>query len=345
MDKQITVLELSNAIGMPCEVFGSDDRTVARPAPIDAATPDSVTFYSKDIEDAGQHISETAAGVVLCTPEAAATMDGTGERTLLLVSNPRLAFIRVMNRFFAPPRPVGIHPTAVIHAEAKIGKDVYVGPFTYIGKAEIGDGTVVDGHAHIYDNVRIGRNCTIQAGAIVGARGFGLERNEDGLFEEMEHVGGVVIGDNVLVSSAVVIARGTMGDTVIGGGTKIDALTEISHNAIIGRDCGVCASVVIAGSVTIGERAWISFCASVRNGASVGREATVGMGAVVTRDVPPGATVYGVPARETQGSAMNAGNRTRALRRTEHDGGDWRNTYPDRSEAFTPGHAATRGIR
>jgi len=297
MDKQITVRELCDAVGMDFHVRGGSDRVVVRPAPIDGASADSVTFYSKGVEGASHRIGASGAGVVVCTPEAASAMNKQGDRTLLLVSNPRLAFIRIMNRFFAPPRPVGIHPMAVIHPEAKLGKDVYIGPFTYIGKSEIGDGTVIDGHAHVYDNVRIGRGCTVQAAAVIGSRGFGLERNDDGVFEELVHVGGVLIGDNVLVSSGVVIARGTIGDTVIGKGTKIDPLTQISHNVVIGRDCGVCASVVIAGSVTVGDRAWVSFCASMRNGVSVGADAIVGMGAVVTRDVPEGATVYGVPAK------------------------------------------------
>lgn len=298
MDKQITVQELREAVGMECQVLGDADRTVVRPAPIDAATPDSVTFYSKGADGAKARIEASGAAVVLCTPEVAATLADATSRTLLLVAKPRLAFIRVMNRFFAPPRPVGIHPTAVIHPEAKLGNDVHIGPFTYVGRAEIGDGTVIDGHGHIYDGVRIGRNCTIQAGAVIGARGFGLERDEQGVFEELAHIGGVMIGDGVLVSSGVVIARGTIGDTVIGSGTKIDPLTEISHNVVVGPNCGICASVVVAGSVQIGEQSWVSFCASLRNGVRIGARATVGMGAVVTKDVPDGATVYGVPASE-----------------------------------------------
>ena len=298
MGRHITVQELCEVVGMPCEVLGSVDCVVTRPAPIDAATPDSVSFYSRGTEGAGERIGASGAGVVICTPEAAATLAELEGRTLLLVPNPRLAFIRVMNRFFAPPHPVGIHPTAVIHPEAKLGKDVYIGPFTYVGKAEIGDGTVIDGYAYIYDNVRIGRHCTVQASAVIGSRGFGLERNERREFEEFPHIGGVVIRDNVLVSSGVVIARGTLSDTVIGSGTKIDPLCQISHNVQIGRHCGVCALSTISGSVRVGDFAWIAGGTSVREGLSVGGEALVGLGSVVLKDVPQGATVYGVPAKQ-----------------------------------------------
>ena len=296
----ITVLDMVEAVRMPCDIIGRSDRTVSRPAPISDSAPECVSFYSKSAENASCVIGASRAGVILCAPESAVAVGACDDRTMLLVSNPRLAFIRVMNAFFAPEKPVGIHPTAVIHPEAELGERVYIGPFCYIGKASIGADTVIDGHAYIYDGVRVGKRCVVQANAVVGSKGFGLERNEVGAFEALPHLGGVDVGDDVLISSGVVIARGTFGDTVIGAGTKIDPLTQISHNVVVGRDCGICASVVIAGSVEIGERAWISFCASVRNGISIGAGATVGMGAVVTRDVPPGTTVYGVPARERQ---------------------------------------------
>jgi UDP-3-O-[3-hydroxymyristoyl] glucosamine N-acyltransferase len=298
MNRQTTIQELCEVVGMECRVLGSADNVVTRPAPIDAATPDAVTFYSKSAEDAAERIGGTAAGVVVCTPEAAAAMKAPGDRTLLLVSNPRLAFIRIMNCFFAPPRPVGIHPTAVINPEAKLGKDVYVGPFTYIGKAEIGDGTVIDGHVHIYDNVRIGRNCTIQAGAVIGARGFGLERNADGEMEELPHLGGVVLEDNVLVGPHACVDRGTMGDTVIGRGVKIDPFVHVAHNISVGSHTVLCAYAELCGSVRVGDRAWVAPCACIREGLRIGADSLVGMGAVVTRDVTEGATVYGVPAKE-----------------------------------------------
>ncbi|MBN1152069.1 MAG: hypothetical protein JXA58_02560 [Dehalococcoidia bacterium] len=298
MKTQITVGDLCGAVGMGCEVLGDAERIVTRPAPIDTSTPDSVTFYSRRAENARAQIEASRAAVVVCTPEAAATLERVDERTLLLVSKPRLAFIRIMNRFFAPPRPVGIHPTAVIHPEAKLGKDVYIGPFTYVGKAEIGDGTTIDGSAYVYDGVTIGRRCTIQAMAVIGARGFALERCEDSAMEEMPHLGGVDIGDDVLVGPHSCIDRGTMTHTTIGQGVKIDSHVHVAHNVMVECDAVLCAYAELCGSVRIGARSWIAPCACVREGISIGPDAFIGMGAVVTRDVPEGATVYGVPARQ-----------------------------------------------
>ncbi|NLE96166.1 MAG: hypothetical protein GX600_10895 [Dehalococcoidia bacterium] len=295
--KGIPVLDLCEAVDMNCRVLGRHDRVAHRPASLDNACAGTIAFCGWSGEDAREHISRSAASVIICTPEAG-SLDCSSGKTLLLVARPRLAFIRIMRRFFAPWQPVGIHPSAAVHRDARIGQDVHIGPFTYVGRAEIGDGTIIDGHVHIHDGVRIGRNCTVQANAVIGACGFGLERNEDSEFEEFPHIGGVHIGDDVLVSSGVVIARGTMDDTEIGSGTKIDALAEISHNVVIGPDCGVCASVVIAGSVRIGARTWVSCGACLRNGVRVGSDACIGMGAVVTGDVLEGVTVYGVPARE-----------------------------------------------
>jgi len=293
MDRQITVRELCDAVGMDCRVLGSSDRVVARPAAIDAAPPDSVTFYSKGVEGASHRIDASGAGVVVCTPEAAATLEAEGNRTLLLVANPRLAFIRVMNRFFAPPRPVGIHPTAVVHPEAKLGKDVYIGPFTYVGKAEIGDGTVVDGHAHIYDNVRIGRSVTVKAGAVVGGDGFGFERNTSGVAEDFPDIGGVVVEDYAMIGSATCVDRGALGNTVIGRGSKVDNLVHVAHNVSIGEDCLLVAGAVIGGSVQIGGGSYVGPNAWVTNGLSVGAGAFVTAGAVLTQDVPAGGRVTG----------------------------------------------------
>ena len=292
MSRDITVDELREVVGMPCHIVGDATLTVCRPAPIDDATPECVTFYSRGAEDPPERIRASAARVVVCQEGLRESLGDCSGKTLLLVANPRLAFIRVMRTFFAPPRLVGIHPTAVIEDGAVLGSDVYVGPFTYIGRVVIGDGTVIDGHVHIYDNVRIGRNCTIQAGAVIGSDGFGYERNEKGEPEDFPDIGGVTVEDEVCIGSGACIDRGTLAHTTIGRGTKVDNLVHVAHNVTIGPGCLLTGMANLSGGSKLGEGVYVGPSAWIA-GVSVGDGAWVTGGAVVTRDVKPGQKVSG----------------------------------------------------
>jgi UDP-3-O-[3-hydroxymyristoyl] glucosamine N-acyltransferase len=213
------------------------------------------------------------------------------------VANPRRSFIRIVGAFFAPPKPTGVHPTAVVDPRTELGDDVHIGPFACVEAAKVGGGSVIHGHVHIYPGVRIGRNVTIHAGAVIGADGYGYERNEAGVLEKFPHLGGVVIEDEAEIGANACIDRGTLGDTVISEGAKIDDLVYVAHNVTVGRHAAVIALSAIAGGARIGDRAWIAPGATVRDKQSVGADARVGIGAAVLEDVPGGSTVAGVPAR------------------------------------------------
>lgn len=133
---------------------------------------------------------------------------------------------------------------------------------------------------------------------MIGTDGFGFERNGDGELERFPHLGGVVIEDDVEIGANVAIDRGALDDTWIGPRVRIDNLVHVAHNVRIGADAAIIAHAMLAGSASIGERAHIAPCASVREGVTVGAEAFVGMGAVVTGPVAERTTVVGSPARE-----------------------------------------------
>lgn len=191
----------------------------------------------------------------------------------------------------------GIHPTAVI--ESKIsGKNVYIGPFVYIGKnVTIGNNCKINSNVSIYGNTVIGNNVIVDSCTVIGADGFGFEKNNSGKWEKFPHIGGVEIHDDVEIGANTCIDRGTLENTVIGKGTKIDNLVHIAHNVTIGTNCVVIAQSLIAGSCVIEDNAYIAMSVCVRNGIKIGKNSVVGMGAVVTKNVSPNITVFGVPAK------------------------------------------------
>jgi len=132
---------------------------------------------------------------------------------------------------------------------------------------------------------------------VIGAEGFGFERDSRGQLHRFPHLGLVRIGDDVEVGARTCIDRGALGDTSIGPGTKIDDAVYIAHNVHIGRDCLIMAQTALCGSCVIGDRVEISPGAVVRDKVRIGDGARIGLGAVVVKDVVESTTVVGVPAR------------------------------------------------
>ena len=278
-----------------------EETLVERACPILEAGPKHVAFCSSVASEPQQLLAGTHAALVIV--DKGITVDAprlaqAGVQAAVYSDNARLDFMRVVKRFFAKPRPRGIHPSAVISPVAKIAPDVYIGPLCVIGEVEIDAGCVIHSGVHIYDDVHIGHNVVIHSGSVIGADGFGYQRNEAGELEKFPHVGGVVIEDDVEIHALVHIARGTLGDTVIGQGTRIDTYCHIAHNLKIGKHCAIISHAMLGGSVIVGDHSWIAPSACLRDGIRIGSGVTVGLASLVTKDVPDRATVLGSPARE-----------------------------------------------
>jgi UDP-3-O-[3-hydroxymyristoyl] glucosamine N-acyltransferase len=285
----LTAADIVASLGAQvARTLGDLDRVIATPAPLDAAEPDSISFCRAADLAGREAIEASRAGTIICG-EIAGLDELAMLKTLIVVAEPRLAFIRILDRHFgAQSTRTGIHPTAT------------VGAFSYVGVVEIGPGTVIHPRVTIHDGARIGRNVVVWGGTVIGLDGFGYHRNEVGQMERFPHVGGVVIEDDVEIGANSIVARGALGDTVIRRGAKIDCFVHVAHNVVIGEDAVVVAHAMLGGSVRIGDRAWIAPCACIRDVIEIGDDATVGLGAVVVKNVPPGMTVMGAPAREAE---------------------------------------------
>lgn len=212
--------------------------------------------------------------------------------TYVLVDNPRLAFIHAVNMLYAKYLTLPQKP-AIIHESAQIYQP-------YIGyNCSIGRNVTIHPHVTILCNTVIEENVTIYPNTAIGSIGFGQERNEHRELVKFPHLGGVHIHKNVEIGSNVAIDRGTLDDTVIDEGTMIDNLVHISHNCKIGKHCSIASGTEFGGGTILGDHATVATGVVTRDGGiTIGKNAFVGLGSVVTKDIPDNMTVMGVPARE-----------------------------------------------
>jgi UDP-3-O-[3-hydroxymyristoyl] glucosamine N-acyltransferase len=297
-----TAADIKRLIGPEkCRIIGDMKREFCGVAPIVVAKIGDLAFCTKKPEDAVPTLKKSRASVILCSNDVLSQNIVFSNKTLVAVDNPRLWFMRCLNAFFPAESRRGIHPSAFIGKNCKIDEDVYIGPNVSIGnRVLIGKGTKIYSGVQIHDRARIGKNVVLKSGCVIGSDGFGFERNDEGTFEKFPHVGGVVIKDDVEIGGNTCVDRGTLSNTIIGKGTKIDNLVHIAHNVVVGKNCAIIALAMIGGGAKIGDGAWVAPTACVRDGITVGKQSLVGMGAVVTKNVPDGDVVVGVPAKSVK---------------------------------------------
>ena len=294
------------------QLVGAADVTVSAVAPIDRATPADVSFLAS--ARYAPLLASSAPGVLLVTPELAESPGAALAR--VIVAKPHEALLHILPRLYrAPARTPGIHETARIGRGAKVGHEVAIGPGVVVGSgASIGDRARLDAHVVVGDGVVIGPDChvfphvtlypgsslgarvTIHAGAVIGSDGFGYTFG-DGAHRKIPHVGRCRIEDDVEIGANTTIDRGSIDDTVIGAGTKIDNLVQVGHNVKIGRLSLVMAQVGISGSTRIGDGVILAGQVGLQGHIEIGDGARIGGQAGVFGDVPPGETWSGYPAR------------------------------------------------
>lgn len=241
-------------------------------------------------------LSEIKSSVLICHKNH--NFQNINKIKLIPVENPRLSFVNAVQKFYQDEKREGIMDTVKIGDNVKLGKNIYIGHYTVIGNnSEIGDNTIIKNNVSIYDNVKIGDNCIINSGVVLGADGFGYERDEKNQIVKIKHIGGILIEDNVEIGSNTCVDRGTLGDTIIRKNVKIDNLCHIAHNVVLNEGAFVIALSMIAGSTIIEKDAWIAPGVMVREGLRIGEGSKVGLGAVVVKNVENNDIVAGVPAK------------------------------------------------
>ena len=245
-------------------------------------------------------IPQSNTGVILCKKSMEGLLYQFQKEGQLLkfVDNPRLEYTRLAKRVtYALPK-VGISKNSVIADSAKIGRDCHIGDYVVIGdNCTIGNNTIIESKANL-QNCMVGDNCSIQHNTTIGSDGFAFERANNTLeLEKFPHHGKVVIENDVEIFANCSIARGSLSDTIIGQGTKIETSCHIAHNVTIGKDTELRAGTIVGGSTTIGNNCWLGLNSTIKNKIKIGDQVIVGSGSSVIYDIVDEDIVAGVPAK------------------------------------------------
>jgi len=292
--------------------LGAGSTKIVRIAPVDEAGPDDMAFVA--LQRYARFVEASRAGSFLVSEGLEEALPAGAPR--VVVADPYRA-LSLLLAHFCPDTAVlpAIHPTSVLGRGVRLGKGVRVDAYAVLGAdVVVGAGTTIGAHCVVAGGTRIGDRCTLHphvvvyrdawigsdvvlhAGVRVGSDGFGY-RAEGGQHHKMPQVGRAVIHDRAEIGANSTIDRGSLGDTVVGEGVKIDNLVQIAHNVKVGAASLIAALVGIAGSTRIGRGVWLGGRASAINHLDIGDGARVTFGSTVTRDVPAGETVSGYPAR------------------------------------------------
>jgi UDP-3-O-[3-hydroxymyristoyl] glucosamine N-acyltransferase len=315
--RQLTVGDIAGFTGASLRDASLGDRVVSRLASLADSDSDALVFLEGK-KNAG-NLSSLKAAAVLCTEDLQNVIPKG--IAVLLTRNPHRDFSAIGRMLFpaaARPEPwygeTGISPNAIIHPSAVIEAGATVEAGAVIGRGvAVGSGTVISATAVIGANCQVGRDSFISPGvsvqyAFIGNRVYlhpGVRIGQDGFgfvpgargIEKVPQLGRVIIQDDVEIGANATVDRGSLADTVIGEGTKIDNLVQIAHNVRIGRSCLIAAHCGISGSVTIGDMTMLGGRVGIADHLTIGSRVQIAAASGVMNDIPDGEKWGGLPAR------------------------------------------------
>ena len=298
-------------------------------APLQTAEPDQVSFL--DNRKYLATLDATKAGAVIVHPEMEARVPPAS--VAIVTDEPHAAWARVAALFFPlPPAKPGIHASAIVAPDADIDPTAEIGPLSIVGAAaRVGPRCRIGPLAVIGDGVSMGRDCRIGThasvshallgdrvvlypGSRVGQDGFGFAVTPEG-FITVPQLGRVILEDDVEIGSNATVDRGSLHDTVIGAGTRLDNLVQIGHNCRIGRCCVLVAQVGVSGSTVLEDFVMLGGQAGLAGHLKIGKGAKISAQAGVIGDVPAGASYMGFPAAPARAFLRSVATLRRLARR------------------------------
>ena len=303
----MTLAEIAERLG--CRLEGDGALVITRVATLDDAGPGDLTFLANP-KYASRVATTRAAAIILAD-------DATPAPCAMLRSpQPYRSFAQALVLLGRNERPTaGVHPTAVVAPDARVGADVSIGPFAVVGAgatlgdrvvlhphvvigpgAAIGDDSVLHPRVSIRERSLIGARVVIQDGAVIGSDGYGFVTDGDGVHHKIPQQSVVVIEDDVEIGANTTIDRPAVGETRIGQGTKIDNLVQIAHGVKVGRHSLLVAQVGIAGSSTVGDHVVLAGQVGVAGHVTIGDRVRATAQTGIPSSVEPGAFISGYPA-------------------------------------------------
>jgi len=293
------------------EVEGDPEFRVEGVAALDRAGPEDLAYVRS--ERFARALAASRAGALIAPPGVDA-----GGRPVIRSPHPALDFARAVRRLVGSVRSVpGVHASAQLAPGARVDPSASIGPGCVLeADASVGPRSILHANVTLYAAVRVGADCRIHAGCVLrestqlgdrvvlqpgvvlGGDGFGYAITDTGELEAMPQLGRVVVGDDVEIGANTTVDRGTLGDTRIEAGAKLDNLVQVGHNVVIGESAVVVAQAGLAGSTRIGRGAVIMSQAGIPDHVTIGERAYVGPKSGVHGDVADGARVMGYPHRD-----------------------------------------------
>ncbi|MBZ5561894.1 MAG: UDP-3-O-(3-hydroxymyristoyl)glucosamine N-acyltransferase [Acidobacteriia bacterium] len=296
---------------LACKLEGPEDLEITGVAGMDDATPNDLTFLANP--KYARKLATTRAAAVIVGPDVDA-----GGRPVLRAENAYLTFAKALELFFPVARPEpGVHPTAVIAAGAKLGRNPSIGPYVVIEEgAELGDDCVLKSfvviyrganighrffahsHAVVRENVRIGDDVILQNGAVLGSDGFGFAKQADGSYYKIVQTGTVVVEDGVEIQAHACVDRATVGATRLRRGAKVDNLVQVGHSCDVGENTLLCGQAGLAGSTRVGRNVILTGQVGAAGHLTIGDNVIATAQSGIPNDVEPNKIISGYPAMD-----------------------------------------------